>query len=282
MQVTENVNVKLYKQKGEKEMTNLKIFNNEEFGKVRVTIINDEPWFVGKDVAEILGYSNTQKAIRDHVDEDDKLTERFVQSGQNREMYIINESGLYSLILSSKLPKAKKFKRWVTNEILPEIRKTGIYKLKEGEPLTEKQMEQIKIGKAQILERLAIRYRGSQYEQILHAYITKELTGEFLIPLRKIEIEEYSKVQSNEKFYTATEVANIVGTNALRIGALAKENDMKIPAYGAWFKEKSSIGSTRVIDRFKYNERAIRKFKAILDEERKLDYELTHLWANNK
>ncbi|AKG28120.1 ORF6C domain-containing protein [Streptococcus pyogenes] len=95
--------------------------------KVRTLIINNEPYFVGKDVADILGYQNPQKAIRDHVDFDDKLTEQIVQSGQNREMIIINESGLYSLILSSKLPQAKEFKRWVTSEVLPQIRMQGAY-----------------------------------------------------------------------------------------------------------------------------------------------------------
>ncbi|MCD3432184.1 ORF6C domain-containing protein [Streptococcus equi subsp. zooepidemicus] len=95
--------------------------------KVRTLTINNEPYFVGKDVADILGYQNPQKARRDHVDFDDKLTEQIVQSGQNREMIIINESGLYSLILSSKLPQAKEFKRWVTSEVLPQIRKQGLY-----------------------------------------------------------------------------------------------------------------------------------------------------------
>lgn len=108
-------------------MNNLQIFNSPEFGQVRTIQQNGEPWFVGKDVAEILGYSNTPKAIRDHVDDEDKLTERIVLSGQNREMTIINESGLYSLILSSKMPKAKEFKRWVTSEVIPAIRKTGKY-----------------------------------------------------------------------------------------------------------------------------------------------------------
>ena len=83
--------------------------------------------FVGKDVATALGYTNTQKAIRDHVDSEDKLTERFVLSGQLRSIILINESGLYALILSSKLPQAKIFKRWVTNVVLPQIRKTGGY-----------------------------------------------------------------------------------------------------------------------------------------------------------
>ena len=92
-------------------MNSLKIFENPEFGSIRTLELNGEPWFVGKDVAEVLGYSNTQKAIRDHVDEEDKLTERIVLAGQNRDVIFINESGLYSLILSSKLPTAKAFKR---------------------------------------------------------------------------------------------------------------------------------------------------------------------------
>ena len=106
---------------------NIEVFTNAEFGSVRTLTIDEKPYFVGKDVAEILGYSNTQKAIRDHVDDEDKLTERIVLSGQNREIIIINESGLYSLILSSKLPNAKRFKRWVTSEVLPSIRKHGAY-----------------------------------------------------------------------------------------------------------------------------------------------------------
>lgn len=108
-------------------ITELKIFEKDEFGKVRTIILNGEPYFIGKDIADILGYSNTQKAIRDHVDEEDKLTERIVLSGQSRAVVIINESGLYSLILSSNMPTAKKFKHWVTSDILPTIRKTGGY-----------------------------------------------------------------------------------------------------------------------------------------------------------
>lgn len=108
-------------------MEKLQVFDNEKFGSIRTIIKDDEVWFVGKDVAEALGYSNTPKAIRDHVDEDDKLTERIVLSGQNREVIIINESGLYSLVLSSKLPSAKQFKHWVTSEVLPSIRKHGGY-----------------------------------------------------------------------------------------------------------------------------------------------------------
>lgn len=108
-------------------MNELKIFESPDFGKVRTMEIDGEPYFVGKDVAEILGYKDTSDAMKRHVDNEDKLTRCFTDSGQNREMYIINESGLYSLILSSKLPKAKEFKRWVTSDVLPSIRRHGLY-----------------------------------------------------------------------------------------------------------------------------------------------------------
>lgn len=112
-------------------MNKLQVFNNQEFGSVRTLTLNDEPWFVGKDVAKILGYVDTNKAIAMHVDEDDKLNDKTALSLGQRGGWFINESGLYSLILSSKLPSAKKFKRWVTSEVLPALRKTGQYQVKE-------------------------------------------------------------------------------------------------------------------------------------------------------
>lgn len=112
-------------------MNELQVFNNQEFGSVRTLTLNDEPWFVGKDVAKILGYVDTNKAIAMHVDEDDKLNDKTALSLGQRGGWFINESGLYSLILSSKLPSAKKFKRWVTSEVLPALRKTGQYQVKE-------------------------------------------------------------------------------------------------------------------------------------------------------
>ena len=110
-------------------MNELQVFNNDEFGSIRTVIIENEPWFVGKDVAEVLGYTNPSKALSDHVDTEDKLNNETLLSLGQRGGWLINESGLYSLILSSKLPKAKKFKRWVTSEVLPAIRKTGSYNL---------------------------------------------------------------------------------------------------------------------------------------------------------
>ena len=111
-------------------MKAMKIFRHEMFGDIR-TMTNEsgETFFVGKDVAEALGYNDPQKAIKMHVDDDDKLIRQIVVSGQNRNCIIINESGLYSLTLSSKLQQAKTFKHWVTSEVLPQIRKTGRYEL---------------------------------------------------------------------------------------------------------------------------------------------------------
>lgn len=108
-------------------MNNITTFNNPAFGSVRAVSVNDEPYFVGKDVAEILGYSNPRDALSKHVDAEDKGVANCDTLGGTQELTVINESGLYSLILSSKLPKAKEFKRWVTAEVLPAIRKTGGY-----------------------------------------------------------------------------------------------------------------------------------------------------------
>ena len=110
----------------------IRIFENEEFGKIRTVIKDGEPWLVGKDVSKILGYSDVNKAIAMHVDnEDKKLNDKTSSSFGQRGATLINESGFYSLVLSSKMPRAKEFKRWVTAEILPAFRRTGGYVAKE-------------------------------------------------------------------------------------------------------------------------------------------------------
>lgn len=112
-------------------MNKLQIFNNSEFGSVRTIMINNEPFFVGKDIAEILGYADAYGALKKHVDEEDKQNCQNDSFETPRGMTIINESGLYSLVIGSKLPSAKKFKRWVTSEVLPSIRKHGMYAKEE-------------------------------------------------------------------------------------------------------------------------------------------------------
>lgn len=140
-------------------MNELMVFNNAEFGQVRTMEINGEPWFVGKDVATILGYSNPSKALSDHVDEDDKLNNESLSSLGQRGGWLINESGVYALIFGSKLPNAKKFKHWVTSEILPTIRKTGSYSItqtKTDSYMIENPAERARRWAEEYEERLAL------------------------------------------------------------------------------------------------------------------------------
>lgn len=119
-------------------MNELQIFNNEEFGKIRTVTIDNEPWFVGKDVAEALGYTNPQKAVRDHVQEDDRGMNKMDTPSGRQTLAIINESGLYALIFGSKLESAKRFKHWVTSEVLPALRKTGSYEMPKKKQSNER------------------------------------------------------------------------------------------------------------------------------------------------
>lgn len=127
-------------------MNDLTTFSNPEFGQVRTVEINGTPWLVGKDVAIALGYKNPQRAIRDHVDTEDQGVTKTVTPSGEQEMLIINESGLYSLILSSKMPKAKAFKHWVTSEVLPALRKNGVYETVKA----QQHIEQLEATNAQL------------------------------------------------------------------------------------------------------------------------------------
>lgn len=159
----------------------LQVYKNAEFGSVRTTTLGGQPYFVGKDVAGILGYSNTRKALIDHVDEEDKGVTKCDTLGGKQDLVIINESGLYSLILSSKMPNAKKFKRWVTSEVLPAIRKHGLYAtddlianpdlaiaaftaLKEEREKNKELMAAVAIGQQQIAE---MKPKATYYDVVL-------------------------------------------------------------------------------------------------------------------
>lgn len=138
-----------------------RLFRNDSFGKVRTVIIGDEPYFVGKDVAEALGYSNQTKAVITHVDERDRLLQKFHDGGQVRSMTVINESGLYALVLSSHKEDAKDFKYWITSEVLPEIRRSGTYTVKRRYPYNN-------YGPGKQYSNYPARY-GSNTETILNA-----------------------------------------------------------------------------------------------------------------
>ena len=154
-------------------MNELKIFESPEFGTIRSLELNGEPWFVGKDVAEVLGYKEPRSAISKKVDEDDRGVAKMETPSGIQEMTIINESGLYSLILSSKLPTAKAFKRWVTSEVLPAIRKTGGYILTTPQMSEQEIMAKaVQISMATIAQQkdaiLALESRNAIQEQIIH------------------------------------------------------------------------------------------------------------------
>lgn len=142
-------------------MNNLQIFDSPDFGQIRTIQQNGEPWFVGKDVAEILGYTNPSKALVDHVDDEDKLNNDSLSSLGQRGGWLINESGLYSLIISSKMPKAKEFKRWVTSEVIPAIRKTGGY-IAGSESMTDAEI----MAKAVLVAQSTIRQRDQRIKEL--------------------------------------------------------------------------------------------------------------------
>ena len=142
-------------------MDNLQIFDSPEFGQIRIVEQGGEPWFIGKDVADILGYQNGSRDVNRHVDEDDRQNYQNGTFESNRGLTIINESGLYSLILSSKMPRAKEFKRWVTSEVIPAIRKTGGY-IAGSENMTDAEI----MAKAVLVAQSTIRQRDQRIKEL--------------------------------------------------------------------------------------------------------------------
>lgn len=192
-------------------MNNIELFKNERFGEIRTLIINDEIWFVGKDVANALGYSNSSKAIIVHIDNEDKIIENLPHS-QNGNMVskttLINESGLYSLILSSKLPQAKEFKRWVTDEVLPTIRKHGAY-------LTSEKIEETLLN-PDVIIKLAKTLKEEQKKVTKLSQENEKLNKKIMLQEPKVIFAEAVK-ESTTSIYVG-ELAKILKQNGLDIG----------------------------------------------------------------
>ena len=235
-------------------LAEIQVFENSEFGKVRTVRIDNETYFVGKDIAGILGFSNSRKAIADHVDDEDKGVTNCYTLGGNQNITVINESGLYSLIFGSKLPSAKKFKHWVTNEILPSIRKNGSYALQSADNVREKE---IGLARAEFLRSMALEYNGKSetYKQILDAYAVKELAGEFILPLPEVK----------QKSYSAGEVGKMLGISANKVGSIANKNNLKTEEFGHWVHDKSPY-SGKEVESFRYYDNAVAEIKKILEE----------------
>lgn len=182
------------KDKDKNEGKGLQIFNNPEFGEIRTTVIDGEPWFVGKDVAMALGYGNPRQGIASHVDAEDKGVQKLDTPSGEQEMTIINESGLFSLVLGSKLPSAKQFKHWVTAEVLPTIRKTGSYSMKQkaqAEPDKTREMRaeamlRNSISKqAKMMLEIAKASHIQAYREVMMAKAGNILAGENILPMPK-------------------------------------------------------------------------------------------------
>lgn len=202
-------------------MNNLQPFNNPEFGTIRTLEKDNEVWFIGKDVAEILGYSNTRDALTKHVDSEDKAGVAIHDGRQNRSMIIINESGLYSLVLSSKLPTAKKFKRWITKEVIPSIRKHGGY-------LTPDKLEEVLTNPDTIIK-LATELKQERAKRIEH---------EQKIEADKPKVLFAEAVETAKSSILVGELAKLIKQNGIDIGQQRLFNFMRENGY--LIKQKGS------------------------------------------
>lgn len=243
-------------------MNAVTVFNNEAFGTLRTIERDGEIWFVGKDIAEMLGYSNARNAVVNHVDSDDKLRTQIEYAGQRREVSLINESGLYSLILSSKLPAAKDFKRWVTSEVLPSIRKTGNYKIQSSR-VTPEELEVRKIEaqanlnatrseQSKLLLSIADTVSNELYKETLKSVAVATLTGKEYLPLPKVECN----------YHTTTDLASILSKKFNRkvsaniVGRLTTKNNLKTEEYAVKVWDKARF-SNKQIESYRYKDSVI-------------------------
>lgn len=198
-------------------MNELQNFNFEG-NEVRTVLINDEPYFVGKDIADVLGYSNSRKALIDHVDEEDKNTVTIRDGNKgNPNQVVINESGMYSLVLSSKLPNAKKFKRWVTNEVLPSIRKHGAY-------MTDEKIEEALLNPDTIIN-LATQLKEEREGRLIAEQQVKEFQP---------KVSYYDKVLSNDALMTISLIAKDYGMSGAGMNKLLHELGVQYRQGGTW------------------------------------------------
>lgn len=224
-------------------MNDMQVFNNPRFGEIRTITENGKTLFCGADVARALGYKKPNDAIAAHCRYTVKRSIPHPQSLEKKiEMNFIPEGDIYRLAAKSELPGADEFESWIFDEVIPSIRKTGSYSVK---PMSDYQRQCIGIQKAKLLYQIAAGYDGT-YKQVLQAYATKELTGEFLLPLPALE----------RKTYSAAEIGSELGISAHKVGTLANANRLKTDEYGKWFVDKSAH-SSKEVQSFRYYENVI-------------------------
>ena len=237
----------------------VQIFENAEFGKVRTIVVKDEPWFVASDVCESLGLSNPTVSVN-RLDEDERSK---FNLGRQGEVNMVNEYGLYNLILGSRKDEAKRFKRWITHEVVPSIRKTGSYNTipKERSEFKEQELK-ARMLNARVREsnqylKIAAQIDIPEYRYILQAKSAEALNGGVpVLPLQEAE----------RKTYSATEIGAMFGVSANRIGKLANAHKLKTPEYGKLFYSKSEH-SVKEVETWRYYDSVIPVFEKIFGRE---------------
>lgn len=232
-------------------MNEIQVFNNDDFGSVRIVEEDGKILFCGADAAKALGYTNTRDAINRHCKEDGVVNHDVIDTlGRIQQAKFINEGNLYRLITHSALPAAEKFESWVFDEVLPSIRKTGSYSI-QPEPTDFERMnaETANLNaKAAVFEhwmRLSDALDTPQHHQICAHYASGVLAGHPVLPLPKID-----------RSYSATEVASMLGITAHKVGMLANKHGLKTDQYGYWVMDKSAH-SSKEVSSFRYNDLAV-------------------------
>lgn len=240
-------------------MNNLQIFNDARFGEIRSIMQGEDVLFVAADVCRALDLSNSRQAIT-RLDEDEKADVILNDGSQNRKMNVVNEYGLYNLVLASRKPEAKQFKRWITHEVIPAIRKTGGYRstissLKARE--IEARLNNSRARIASEFRKIAEKTDVPEYKRICQQKAAEALAGVPLLPME----------EAKERTYSATDIGNLLGVSAKKIGTLASKYQMKKPEYGKLFYDKSPY-SAKEVETFRYYANAIEEFRKLLAAEK--------------
>lgn len=234
-------------------MNALTVFENETFGSIRTLNEDGKVLFCGNDVAKALGYKRPADAITAHCK--GSVIRRLLTAGGEQSVKFIPEGDVYRLAAKSELPGAEKFESWIFDEVLPTIRKTGAYQLKqvkvEPDPAAMKQAE---LARAKFLVEIADRYEGN-YHDVMMAYAVKEITGTFALPLPKCE---------SGRTWSATEIGAALGVSAQKIGRIANENGLKSDKYGEWYHDKARY-TDKEVSTFRYNQAGFDLIKNILE-----------------
>ena len=247
------------------EMT---VFNKEGFGEIRSITIDNEPWFVGKDVATALGYKNTKDALAKHVEDYEKKDGVAIRDpiGREQNPVLINESGVYALILKSRLPKAKDFRFWVTSEVLPSIRKTGAYHLSPTQQISQMREERLRMKEENHQRKIALEekkatlnhlnrilktMKNEEDKRILICEIAFVATGRQILPLR------------SGQTFSAEDIGKRLGISANMVGRIANENKLKTSQFGVF---RTSIVNGTERQHFEYYNTVISEIEKHLDK----------------